>query len=267
MEISQVKAITALSDRLKLLVLETQGLAFLSFQAIAGIFKGPRYLGETVEQMDTLGVGSLTIVLLTGLFAGMAMALQLSVELAVYGAQTYLGKAVTVTIVREMGPVLTALMVAGRVCSGIAAELGAMKVGQQIDALRVMGVDPVKKLVVPRLVSVLVMLPILTVISDAIATLGGYIIAVLVSHQSSPVYWSTVGQAFTFNNLLGGLIKPFVFGFIIAMVGCYHGLQTMGGTRGVGKSTTHAVVMASVLVLVSNFLITKLVISLWGWRQ
>jgi len=266
MEISQVKTLIAISDRLKLLVLEVQELAILSFQAITGMFKRPRYLGDTMEQMDLLGVGSLAIVVLTGLFAGMAMALQLSVELAVYGAQIHLGKAVTVTIVREMGPVLTALMVAGRVCSGIAAELGAMKVGQQIDALRVMGVDPVKKLVIPRLLSVLVMLPVLTVISDAIATLGGYVIGVLVNHQSSPVYWSSVGQAFTFKNLLGGLIKPFVFGFIIAMVGCYYGLQTIGGTRGVGKATTHAVVTASILILVSNFLITKLVISLVGWR-
>ena len=266
MEISHVKVLTALSDRFKLLVLEAQELAILSFQAVSGVFKRPLYLGDTMEQMDLLGVGSLTIVLLTGLFAGMAMALQLSVELVVYGAKGYLGKAVTVTIVREMGPVLTALMVAGRVCSGIAAELGAMKVNQQIDALRVMGVDPVKKLVVPRLVSVLVMLPVLTVISDTIGTFGGYIIAILVSNQSSPEYWSSVGEAFTSKNLLGGLIKPFVFGFIIAMVGCFHGLQTKGGTRGVGKATTHAVVTASVLILVSNFLITKLIISLFGWK-
>jgi phospholipid/cholesterol/gamma-HCH transport system permease protein len=266
MELSQIRALTAVSDRIKLLVLEAQDLAILSFQTLTGIFKRPHYLADTVEQMDILGVGSLTIVVLTGLFAGMAMALQLSVELAVYGAEIHLGKAVTVAIVREMGPVLTALMVAGRVCSGIAAELGAMKVGQQIDALRVIGVDPAKKLVIPRLLSVLVMLPVLTIISDAIATLGGYVISMLVSHQSSPVYWSSVGQAFTFKNFLGGLIKPFVFGYIIAMVGCYFGLQTAGGTRGVGKAATHAVVTASILVLVSNFLITKLVISLLGWR-
>jgi len=217
--------------------------------------------------MDLLGVGSLGIVILTGLFAGMALAMQFSVELAAFGAKSYLGRAVTVSILRELGPVLTGLMVAGRVCSGITAELGAMKVTQQIDAMRVLGSDPVKKLVVPRVVAVVVMLPILTVISDAMAVLGGYSIAIFISRISTPIYWAEVGRAFTFENVIGALTKPFVFGLIIALIGCYQGLRTEGGTRGIGLATTRAVVLASILILVANFLLTKLLVGLFGWEM
>ncbi len=266
MDFSPIRLLILASDHLKLFFKDMQELSLLSFWATVGVFRRPLYIRETIEQMDLLGVGSLAIVILTGLFAGMALSLQLAVELVMFGAQTYMGRAVAVSIVREMGPVLTALMVAGRVCAGITAELGSMNVSQQIDALRVLGADPVKKLVVPRMISVVIMLPVLTVISDAVALMGGYAVAVFISHQSSPVYWSSASQAFNFQNLLGGVIKPFVFGFIIAMVGSHYGLQTEGGTKGVGRYTTHAVVVASILILVSNFLITKLLISLYGWR-
>jgi phospholipid/cholesterol/gamma-HCH transport system permease protein len=266
MNFSPAKILIPASDYLKFFFKDMQELFILAFSAVAGVFRRPLYIRETIEQMDLLGVGSLAIVILTGLFAGMALSLQLVVELVVFGAQSYLGRAVAVSIVREMGPILTALMVAGRVCAGITAELGSMNVSQQIDALRVLGADPVKKLVVPRMISVLIMLPVLTVISDAVALLGGYAVAVFISRQSSPVYWSSASQAFNFQNLLGGVIKPFVFGFIIAIVGSHYGLQTEGGTKGVGRYTTHAVVVASILILVSNFLITKLLISLYGWR-
>ena len=175
------------SDYLKLFFKDMQELFLLAFRAVVGVFRRPLYLRETIEQMELLGVGSLAIVILTGLFAGMALSLQLVVELVVFGAQTYLGRAVAVSIVREMGPILTALMVAGRVCAGITAELGSMNVSQQIDALRVLGADPVKKLVVPRMISLLIMLPVLTVISDAVALVGGYAVAVFISRQSSVV--------------------------------------------------------------------------------
>ena len=260
------EALPLVNDYLKRFFKDVQDLAVLCFWAVAGIFRRPFYLREIIEQMDLLGVGSLPIVILTGLFAGMALAIQLAVELVVFGAQSYLGRAVGVSIVREMGPVLTALMVAGRVCAGITAELGSMSVSQQIDALRVLGTDPVKKLVTPRLISAIVMLPVLTVLSDSVAMIGGYLVSVLISHQSFPAYWSSAGQAFTGQNLFGGVIKPFVFGFIIAIVGSHYGLQTEGGTRGVGRYTTHAVVVASTLILIFNFLITKLLISLYGWR-
>ena len=266
MEAPAAGLISWASDYLKLFFKDAQGLSALCFWAVVGVFRRPFYIREIIEQMDQLGVGSLPIVILTGLFAGMALAIQLAVELVVFGAQSYLGRAVGVSIVREMGPVLTALMVAGRVCAGITAEIGSMNVSQQIDALRVLGTDPVKKLVTPRLVGGIIMLPVLTVLSDSVAMLGGFAVSSLISHQSSPVYWSSAGQAFTFQNLFGGVIKPFVFGFIIAMVGSHYGLQTQGGTRGVGRYTTHAVVVASVLILVFNFLITKLLFNLYGWR-
>lgn len=263
---SPIKLLALASDHFKLFIRDMQELSALMFWATLGLFRKPFYIRETIEQMDLLGVGSVPIVILTGLFAGMALSLQLVVELVVFGAQSYLGRAVAVSIVREMGPVLTALMVAGRVCAGITAELGSMNVSQQIDALRVMGADPVKKLVVPRIFSMVVMLPVLTVVSDAVGLVGGYFVAVFISRQSSPVYWSSASQAFNFQNLLGGVIKPFVFGYIIAVVGSHYGLQTEGGTKGVGRYTTHAVVVASILILISNFLITKLLISLYGWK-
>jgi phospholipid/cholesterol/gamma-HCH transport system permease protein len=253
-------------EQAKLAVTEVQELTLLVGRSASGLFRRPWSVKETIEQMDLLGVGSLGIVILTGLFAGMALAMQFSVELASYGAKGYLGRAVTVGILRELGPVLTGLVVAGRVCSGIAAELGAMKVTQQIDALRVLGSDPIHKLVVPRIVSVMVMLPILTVISDAMAVVGGYTIGTFVSRISTPVYWSGVSQAFSFENVIGALTKPFVFGFIIALVGCYQGLRTTGGTKGIGRATTRAVVMASVLILMANFLLTKLLLGLLGWQ-
>jgi phospholipid/cholesterol/gamma-HCH transport system permease protein len=253
-------------EQVKAFVVEAQEVTLLAGQAGAALFRRPWYGKETIEQMDLLGVGSLGIVILTGLFAGMALAMQFSVELTSFGAKGYLGRAVTVSILRELGPVLTGLMVAGRVCSGISAELGAMQVTQQIDALRVLGSDPVKKLVVPRIVAVLVMLPILTVISDAMGIVGGYSIALFVSRISSPTYWSGVSWAFSFQNVVGALIKPFVFGFIIALIGCYHGLKTRGGTKGIGRATTQAVVLASVLVLIANFLLTKFLLGFFRWE-
>jgi phospholipid/cholesterol/gamma-HCH transport system permease protein len=254
------------AEQIKSWINETQELALLTGRTAAALVRRPWHGKETVEQMDLLGVGSLGIVILTGLFAGMALAMQFSIELASFGAKSYLGRAVTVSILRELGPVLTGLMVAGRVCSGITAELGAMKITQQIDAMRVLGSDPIKKLVGPRIVAVVVMLPILTVISDAMGVLGGYSIAIFVSRISTPIYWAEVGRAFTFENVIGALTKPFVFGLIIALIGCHQGLRTAGGTRGIGRATTRAVVLASILILMANFLLTKLLVGLLGWE-
>lgn len=254
------------AEQIKAKIREVQELALLTGRMLAVLARPPWPGKAIIEQMDLLGVGSLGIVILTGLFAGMALAMQFSIELSSFGAKSYLGRAVTVSILRELGPVLTGLMVAGRVCSGIAAELGAMKVTHQIDALRVLGSDPIKKLVVPRVVAVVSMLPILTIISDAMAVLGGYSIALTISHISTPIYWAEVGRSVTFENVIGGLTKPFIFGLIIALVGCDQGLRTAGGTKGIGLATTRAVVLASILILVANFLLTKLLVGLLGWE-
>jgi len=256
--------ISAIGERARRGVFEVQLGANILVGSVRAIFTNPRGR-DVMEQMDVLGAGSLGIVALTGLFAGMAMGLQFAVELAVYGAKDYLGRMVTVSIIRELGPVLTALMVAGRVCSGIASELGSMKMGRQIDALRVMGIDPVGKLVMPRLVAVMVMLPILTLLADALAIVGGYGVGIVVGKLSGATYWAAVDQGLTMQNLFGGIIKPMVFAVIIGVVGCTSGLMAEGGTRGVGKSTTQAVVKASILILFANFLVGYVVMKALGW--
>jgi phospholipid/cholesterol/gamma-HCH transport system permease protein len=210
--------------------------------------------------MDSLGVGSLSIVILTGLFTGMVLALQSSATLDVFGARPYVGRLVCVSMVRELGPVLTALMVTGRVGSGMAAELGSMVVTQQIDALRVLGTDPVRRLVAPRLGAALVMIPLLTIISNALGIFGAGLISIFSLKLSWAFYWRTVGNALGFNDLVMGLTKPVVFGFILASVGCYMGLSTRGGTQGVGVSTTRSMVVGSVLILASDFFLTKVLL-------
>jgi len=256
---------------LKRAVLGVQEYTILTAKAVRYIFARPFYWRDTLQQMDVIGVGSLGIVLLTGLFTGMVLALQSSIEMRRFGATMYIGRLVGASAVRELGPVLTALMVAGRVGAGIAAQLGSMKVTEQIDALNVIGTDPIKKLVTPRLLAALIMLPILTVITDTVAIFGGMLIAVVKLDLSADLYMRSVYQTlaqsgFLFKviprDVLAGLIKPFFFGGIIAMTGCYFGLQTRGGTEGVGVSTTRAVVSASILVLATDYFLTQLLISI-----
>lgn len=256
---------------LKRAVLGVQEYTVLTAKALRSIVARPFYWRDTLQQMDSIGVGSLGIVLLTGLFTGMVLALQSSIEMRQFGATIYIGRLVGSSMVRELGPVLTALMVAGRVGAGIAAQLGSMKVTEQIDALNVLGTDPIKKLVTPRLVAALLMLPVLTVITDLIGILGGLLIAVVKLDLTADLYMRTVYQTlaesgfvfrFVPKDVLAGLIKPVFFGGIIAMTGCYFGLQTRGGTEGVGVSTTRAVVTASILILAVDYFLTQLLISI-----
>lgn len=231
----------------------------------------PFYLRDVVVQMDRLGVGSFPIILLTGLFTGMVLALQSSVELSKFGADIYIGNLVGASMVRELGPVLSALVVAGRAGSGIAAELGSMQVTEQIDALESMGTDPIKKLVTPRLIAGVVMLPVLALVTDAVGILGGLIIAISEVHIAADAYlrgvWSTLavsGFIFGFfpRDFVSGLLKPFVFGGIITLTGCYYGLNTRGGTEGVGRATTRAVVTSSILILATDYFLTQLLLVL-----
>src|SRR5262245_12088823 len=250
-------------QRLRDGVLAVQDYAELSARALAGVATRPRYTREWLAQMDVLGVQSLSIVVLTGTFTGMVLALQSAASLDAFGARPYVGRLVCVSMVRELGPVLTALMVTGRVASGMAAELGSMVVTQQIDALRVLGTDPVRKLVTPRVLAGLVMVPILTVVSDTVGIFGGGIISVFSLQLSWVYYWRSVAQALVVNDLAMGLSKPLAFGFILSSVGCYMGLRTKGGTQGVGISTTRAVVVASVAILSSDFFLTKLLLLMF----
>jgi phospholipid/cholesterol/gamma-HCH transport system permease protein len=211
--------------------------------------------------MDIIGFGSLPIVILTGFFSGAVMALQMSKALAQYGAVGKTGELVTISLVREMGPVLTSLMVAGRNSSGMASELGSMKVTEQIDAMRALGTDPVKKLVTPRLIATCVVLPLLTIIADFLGMFGGFLIALGMLSMTPAQYWNSAWQAIDYRDISQGLIKPFSFAFLVALVGCHYGLRTTGGTQGVGQSTTRAMVVASVWIFVLDYFITQLFVQ------
>jgi phospholipid/cholesterol/gamma-HCH transport system permease protein len=213
-------------------------------------------------QMDVIGVGSLPIVILTGFFSGLVITMQMSRALAQYGATGQVGQIVSITLARELGPVLTALLVAGRNASGIASELGSMKVTEQIDAMRALGTDPIQKLVTPRMVATCVMLPLLTIIADFVGMFGGYIIAFFSLGLTTSQYWRGAYQALEYNDIVQGLLKPFVFAFVISLVGCYYGLSTTGGTQGVGLATTKAVVVASVWVFMITALLTRIFVNL-----
>jgi phospholipid/cholesterol/gamma-HCH transport system permease protein len=247
-----------LLDFLKGPILGLQDFFLLTGRALRNIFRSPHYTEDIVLQMDIIGVGSLPIVVLTGFFSGAVMALQMSRALATYGATGQVGQIVAITLVRELGPVLSALLVAGRNGSGIASELGSMKVTEQIDAMRALGTDPVQKLVTPRLIATAVMLPMLTVISDFVGLIGGFIVAYYMLNTTASQYWTTAYRALVWNDLAQGLLKPFIFALVIAMVGCFYGMRTTGGTQGVGRATTQAVVVASVWIFVFTLFITRI---------
>jgi phospholipid/cholesterol/gamma-HCH transport system permease protein len=255
---------TSLFNLLKEPVLAVQEFILLAGRAFRNIFRRPHYGDDIILQMDTIGVGSLPIVVLTGFFSGAVMALQMSRALKDYGQVGKTGTVVAITLVRELGPVLTALMVAGRNASGIASELGSMKVTEQIDAMRALGTDPVQKLVTPRLLATCAMLPALVAIADFVGIVGGWIIAYLFLNLTSRQYWTTAWQALVWNDVAQGLLKPLVFAVIISLIGCYYGLRTTGGTQGVGRSTTQAVVAATVLIFILDLLITKIFVSQGG---
>jgi phospholipid/cholesterol/gamma-HCH transport system permease protein len=245
-------------------VLAVQDYSVLAGRALKNVFRKPRYVADTLQQADLIGVGSLPIVVLTGFFTGAVLALQSSATLVKFGSLSLTGQLVSLSMVRELGPVLTSLMVAGRNASGMASELGSMKVTEQIDAMRALGTDPTKKLVTPRVVSSVVMLFFLTVISDLVGLTGGWVVSVFMLGLDSYQYWNQSYQYLEAQDVTMGLIKPVIFGFIISTVGCYYGLATKGGTQGVGRSTTQAVVAASVLILVVDFFVTRLVMSWFG---
>ncbi len=248
-------------DLLKEPVLAVQEFILLGGRAFRNIFRRPHYWDDVFLQMDLIGVGSLLISSFVGFFAGVVMAMQMSRALAQYGSVNKTGTLVSLTLARELGPVLTALMVAGRVGSGIASELGSMKVTEQIDAMRALGTDPIQKLVTPRLIATSTMLPVLTVIADFVGMFGGFIIADFLLGISPKLYWTTVWQALAWNDILQGVVlKPILFGINIALMGCFYGMRAAGGTQGVGRATTQAMVSASMMIFVIDALITRVII-------
>ena len=244
--------------RLREIGLTAGELAILTGRAFAALVRPPYEVGLWLRQMEQIGVRSLGVAGITTIFTGMVLALQTAYSLPSLGIKYYIGSVVAKSLVRELGPVLTALIVGGRIGAGMTAEIGTMKVTEQIDALRSMAADPVKKLVVPKLVATLVMLPALTVIGDALGILGGWLVAVAQLDLAPGLYINDVLDSLTLADVASGVGKSFFFGYFIAIVGCYNGLTTRGGADGVGRSTTNTVVLAAILVLVSDFFLTKL---------
>lgn len=241
-----------------------QNYSVLSARAVANLFSSPIYWSDIYTQMDSIGVGSLPIVVLTGFFTGCVLALQSATSLQQFGAINMTGNLVALSMVKELGPVLTGLMVSGRNSSGMASELGSMKVTEQIDAMRALGTDPTRKLVTPRISATVFMLFFLTVLSDAVGIAGGALVSVLLLGLNASSYFHNSYRALVYADVVQGLTKPLFFGFIIASVGCYFGMNTKGGTQGVGRATTQAVVISSVFIIVIDFLISRTMIGFFG---
>ncbi len=231
---------------------------FLSrlLQSVPRIFNNIR---NTLIQMERIGIGSIPLVLVTSLFVGAVTAVQAAYQFHGYMPLKYIGAVVGKAVLLELGPVLTALVVGGRVSAAIAAELGTMKVTEQIDAMEMIAVDPVEFLVLPRVVAATVMLPVLTVFSDLLALLGGMVVSKISLGVSFALFADGMKFLFRMQDVVGGLMKTFFFGFIIALMGCFHGFSTTGGAEGVGMSTMKSVVYSCLLILVSNYILASLI--------
>jgi phospholipid/cholesterol/gamma-HCH transport system permease protein len=253
-----------LAEGVKKGILDVQEYALLSAKSVTNLFQPPYYVQDVLDQMDIIGVGSLPIVVLTGFFIGAVMVLQTAAQFERFGQTALTADVVSLALVRELGPTITGLLVAGRNSSGMASELGSMVVTEQVDAMRSMGTDPTRKLVTPRVVATVLMLPLLTAMADFVGLIGGFIVSHFTLRLGAIAFWTRAVDALVFSDLMQGLTKPLIFGFILATVGCYQGLRVRGGTQGVGRATTQAVVVSSVFILVANFFLTKLMLFLAG---
>jgi phospholipid/cholesterol/gamma-HCH transport system permease protein len=249
---------TVLSDAVKGGIASVQDYAELSVRSMTNLVVGPRYFQDTLVQMDDIGVGSLPIILLSGFFIGAVMVLQTGAQFVRFGQTSLTGDIVAISLVRELGPTICGLLVAGRCSSGMASELGSMLVTEQVDAMRAMGTDPSRKLVTPRVLATLIVLPLLTALTDFIGLIGGCTASVFSLRLDAITFWRRAIDALDFADLMQGFTKPLVFGFILATVGCYKGLTVRGGTQGVGRATTQSVVVSSVLIIVADLFVTKL---------
>jgi phospholipid/cholesterol/gamma-HCH transport system permease protein len=249
---------------LKQKIAAVQDYSILCWQAISSIFSRPRYWADIYTQMDSIGVGSMPIIVLTGFFTGCVLALQSATALTEFGAISMTGSLVSLSMVKELGPVLTGLMVSGRNAAGMASEIGSMKVTEQLDAMRALGTDPVRKLVAPRLIATVFMLFFLTIIADAFGIAGGALMSVTILGLNASTYLHDSYRGLVHGDIVQGLTKPLFSAFIIATVGCYFGMKTTGGTQGVGRATTQAVVVSSVFIIIVDLLVTRAMIGIFG---
>src|SRR5262250_35723 len=239
------------------------GVGLLTAQVFRSLALPPKYFRLVVLEIETMGVRSLGVALTASVFTGMVFALQSAVNMARFGAENYVGPISALAILRELGPVLTAILVGGKVASGITAELGSMKVTEQIDALRTLGINYVKKLIVPRILAALVVFPLVTTMADAVGLVGGMLVAVFDRQVDAYLYWNTISYWVVIKDFLSGLGKSVAFGGLITLIGCYNGLETEGGTEGLGRSTTSTVVQVAMAVIISDFFLTKLLLLLF----
>ena len=264
LEPSSISLTSVVMQGTKRRILHVQEYALLCARSVSNLFSPPYYASDVLDQMDIIGVGSLPIVLLTGFFIGAVMVLQTAAQFERFGQTALTADVVSLALVRELGPSITGLLVAGRNSSGMASELGSMLVTEQVDAMRAMGTDPIRKLVTPRMIATVLMLPLLTAMADFLGLIGGYVVSYFTLRLGAVSFWTRAIDALEFSDLMQGLSKPIVYGFILSTIGCYQGLSVTGGTQGVGRATTQAVVASSVFILVANFFLTKLMLFLAG---
>jgi phospholipid/cholesterol/gamma-HCH transport system permease protein len=256
-------AIQSIEKTAKNLVLTVQDYSLFAWRAFTNLYRPPIYWPEFLLQADIIGFGSLSIVVLSGLSTGGVLALQSAATLSSFGATAITGQFVSLTMIRELGPVLTGVMVSGRNASSMASELGSMVVTEQIDAMRALGVDPIRKLVTPRIAATITMLFFLTIVADACGIAGGGLVTVFMNHQNGTLYLDKAWEALRYPDIIQGLVKPLFFGYILSSVGCFYGMRTKGGTQGVGRSTIEAVVWSSVLIIFVDFLLTQVLLTLF----
>src|SRR5579863_2380234 len=257
-------AFDAIDKTVKQLVLTVQDYSLFAYRSLLNLFRPPVYWSDFLMQSDIVGVGSLSIVILAGLSTGGVLALQSAATLSAFGATAVTGQFVSLTMIRELGPVLTGVMVSGRNASSMASELGSMVVTEQIDAMRALGVDPMRRLITPRIYACITMLFFLTIIADAFGILGGAFVTIYMNGQPGTQYFHQAYQYLHMPDIGQGLVKPLFSGFIIASVGCYNGMRTTGGTEGVGRATIQAVVWASVFIIVVDFLLSQVLLTMFS---
>lgn len=251
---------STIGSALKAWTFTIQDYSLLTLHSVRNVFADRRYLTDLVEQMDVIGVGSLRIVVIALLCVGGAIVLNAAAQFSRFGETALTGDAVSLALLRELGPVFTALLVAGRNATAMASELGSMVVTEQVDAIRVFGIDPIRRLMTPRVLAMVLVLPLLVAVGDCAGLLGGFLVASLTLHLSAEQFWTRAIHALVIGDLCMGFTKPIVFGFIIATVGCYQGLRVKGGTEGVGRATIDAFVESSVIVLVVDLFLTRLLL-------
>jgi phospholipid/cholesterol/gamma-HCH transport system permease protein len=250
-----------LGNALKLQVLSVQDYSLLAMQSVANLFTPPQYWKDTLDQMDLIGVGSLPIVIVASFFIGGVLVINTSSQLQRFGMAALTGDGVSLALVRELGPTITAILVTGRNASSIASELGSMVVTEQVDAMRALGTDPIRKLMTPRVVAMVTMLPLLVAVADVCGLLGGSIVAYLSLKLGAVQFWTRAKNALEFGDIIQGLAKPLIFGFLISTIGCFQGLRVKGGTQGVGRATIAAVVASCLSILISDFFLSKLFLN------